>query len=112
MMIHEATEPSLKSAIDSFVEVENIERLREDEKLAGQELRTFRIRQDDFQAIKVQLRALGLIAKNDKARSVKDSSICWSLTPYGDEVMTQLRAIRRNEDGVDASTEIVIGEDE
>lgn len=112
LMIHEATEPALKSALDFLAETENFERLREDKKLARQALRSFRISQDDFQTIKVQLRALGLIAKNDKARSVKDSGTYWTLTPYGDEIMTQLRAIRRNEDDAQASTEIVADEEE
>ena len=108
-MIHEATEPALKNALDGLSETENIERLREDKKLARNALRHFHISQDDFQTIKVQLRALGLIAKNDKARSVKDSGTYWTLTPYGDEIMTQLRAIRRNEDDSPKSTEVVTG---
>ena len=112
LMIHEATEPALKTALDSLSETENDERLQQDKKLAHAALRNFRIGQDDFQTIKVQLRALGLIAKNDKPRSVKDSGTYWTLTPYGDEVMTQLRAIRRNEDDSPASTEVVAGGDE
>ncbi|RYG65005.1 hypothetical protein EON80_18185 [bacterium] len=111
-MIHEATEPALKTALDSLSEAENDERLRKDKKLVHAAIRNFRIGEDDFQTIKVQLRALGLITKNDKPRSVKDSGTYWTLTPYGDEVMTQLRAIRRNEDDSSASTEVVAGEDE
>lgn len=112
LMIHEATEPALKNALDSLAEAENAERLRENKKLARHALHSFRISQDDFQTIKVQLRALGLITKNDKARSVKDSGTYWTLTPYGDEIMTQLRAIRRNEDDGQANTEIVPGGEE
>ena len=107
LMIHEATELALKQALASLSETENFERLQQDKNLARHSLSSFRISQDDFQTIKVQLRALGLIAKNDKARSVKDSGTYWTLTPYGDEVMTQLRAIRRNEDALQSSTEIV-----
>jgi hypothetical protein len=43
----------------------------------------------------VQLRALGLIAKSAKKRSLKDTHTYWTLTPYGDNVMTKLRAIDR-----------------
>lgn len=107
LMIHEATEPALKNALDNLAETENFERLSADKKLARQALRNFHISEDDFQTIKVQLRALGLIAKSDKARSVKDSGTYWTLTPYGDEIMTQLRAIRRNEDGSHANEEIL-----
>lgn len=110
LMIHEATEPALKVALDNLAGAENAERLQKDKKFLRHALRNFRISQEDFQTVKVQLRALGLITKSDKARSVKDSGTYWTLTPYGDEVMTQLRAIRRNEDDVQASTEIVAGE--
>lgn len=112
LMIHEATEPALKAALDNLAEAENFERLHDDKKLARHALSNFRINQDDFQTIKVQLRALGLIAKSDKARSVKDSGTYWTLTPYGDEVMTQLRAIRRERDSSEGSAEIVEGGEE
>jgi hypothetical protein len=53
---------------------------------------------------------LGLIAKSDKARSVKDSGTYWTLTSYGDEVMTQVRAIRRNEEHIEDGEGILEGE--
>lgn len=113
LMIHEATEPSLKNALDNLAGTENCKRLLADKKFAGLSLREFLISEADFQTIKVQLRALGLITKSDKVRSVKDSGTYWTLTPYGDEIMTQLRAIRRNEDKPQAtSEEIVPGADE
>jgi hypothetical protein len=43
----------------------------------------------------VQLRALGLIKENDRKRSVKDTGTYWTLTPYGNTLMVQLRAVRR-----------------
>lgn len=107
LMIHEAPETALKVALDSFSEIKNITRLSADPDLARHKLNRFYIGEDDFQTIKVQLRALGLIAKSDKARSVKDSGTYWTLTPYGDEIMTQLRAIRRHEDIPQAGEEIV-----
>lgn len=50
---------------------------------------------DDFQTVVIQLKALGLIIKSDKQKSVKDSSTYWTLTPYGETVMTRLRAIKK-----------------
>lgn len=50
----------------------------------------------DFQTIKVQFIALGLISKSEKKRSIKDSATYWSLTPYGETKMMQLRALRRD----------------
>lgn len=111
LMIQEATEPALKTALNSLAETKNAERLQKVERLLWHSLSNFRISQQDFQTVKVQLRALGLITKSDKPRSVKNSAIYWTLTPYGDEVMTQLCAIRRHEDDVQVSTEIVAAEE-
>jgi len=38
---------------------------------------------------------LGLITKSTKNRSVKDTATYWTLTAYGDNQLTRLRAIRR-----------------
>jgi len=107
LMIQEAMEPALKTALDSLARSMNIERLEANKELARHSLTNFRISQDDFQTIKVQFRALGLIARSEKARSVKDSGAYWTLTPYGDEVMTQLRAIRRSHDQPSDADELV-----
>jgi len=49
------------------------------------------LRDEDFQRIKVQFRALGLIAKDD--RQLGGAKTQWILTPYGDTVLTQVAAI-------------------
>ena len=54
---------------------------------------TFHIERDDFQTVKLQLRALGLIALAKKPTTSEDSDTYWVLTPYGDELMMRLRAI-------------------
>lgn len=97
LMINEAHENSIKSALNALVEEMNVEGLRKNKKLERQSLNAFHLHQEDFQTVKIQLRALGLIAKSEKSRSVKDSGTYWTLTPYGDEVMTRLRAIRSNQ---------------
>lgn len=38
----------------------------------GHKFKSFVINEDDYQTIKVQLRALGLIVQNDKKRAVSD----------------------------------------
>lgn len=60
-------------------------------------LQTFKITDQEFQIIKVQFKALGLIQKSQKSRSVKDINDYWTLTSYGDYIMTQLIAIPRQE---------------
>lgn len=52
LMIHEAPEPTLKSALDSFSEMENIDRLQEDKKLARHSLGRFRISPEIFKPSK------------------------------------------------------------
>lgn len=95
LMINEVGDDRLRLAIDDFVRDENIEELNKRQYLRRCKLSNFRLNDDDFQTIKIQLRALGLIAKSEKARSIKDTKTYWTLTPYGDEVMTRLRAIKR-----------------
>jgi DNA-binding PadR family transcriptional regulator len=48
---------------------------------------------DEFGTLIIQLRALGLIEKSERDRSVKDRGSYWTLTPYGDQHLTTLRAI-------------------
>ncbi len=52
------------------------------------------IRDEDFQQVKVQLRALGLIQEANGQSTNSGDSALWALTPYGDRVMTQVAAIR------------------
>ena len=51
------------------------------------------VENDCLKTIIVQMRALGLIVRGKKQRAVKDTSAYWVLTPYGEAVMTRLRAI-------------------
>lgn len=95
LMIDEATDRELKVELNRMIRQANIEGLEEDEKLREYDLRDFRISDDDFNTIKVQFLALKLIAKSVKSRSVKDTANYWTLAPYGESVMTELRAIRR-----------------
>lgn len=102
LLIHEATDADIRSKMNQFiyaqmhVEVSVQEHMVSDEDINEDALSNFSIDENDFQTVKVQLRALGLIAKSEKNRSVKDSKGYWTLTPYGDHVMNQLRAIKCN----------------
>lgn len=103
LMINEASEFEFAKALDSLVSELAMAHLQESEQYKGSKLSSFSINKEDFQTIKVQLRALGLITKSTKSRSVKDTSTYWTLTPYGDNVMTKLRAIRKSQ-GVESQT--------
>jgi len=93
-MIDESAEESLRTALERFLQSRELGALQAIQP-ASRRVEGIRITEDDFQTIKVQLRALGLIAKSNRPRSVKDTSNYWSLTPYGDHILTGLRAIRR-----------------
>ncbi|MFG1190309.1 DUF4062 domain-containing protein [Xanthobacter flavus] len=96
IMMNEVSEKSIISSINNLIELKNAERLSNNKKIGRIIIGSFNINDEDFQTIKVQLRALGLIVKSDKNRSVKDSDNYWTLTPFGDESMIRLRAIRKN----------------
>lgn len=98
-MMQEATEADLKEALDEYVAQTQVEQLGQRKDLRGRDLVLFSVTPDDFHTIKVQLRALGLMTKSAKPRSVKDTGTYWTLTPYGDTMMTRLRAIRRFGEG-------------
>jgi hypothetical protein len=57
----------------------------------------FNILEEDFNTIRIQLRALGLITRSERQRSIRDTATHWTLTSYGDTVMTQLRAITKKD---------------
>ena len=85
VLLHESTEGKLK---DKLTEVlKNRFRDNYDGKLSSAYPRD-----EDFQRIKLQLRALGLI-QEVKGNIEKDTAR-WKLTPHGDQVLTQVAAIR------------------
>lgn len=95
LMINEATESVLVNALNKLISDLAYSDLKKSKGFKDLVLMNFRIDSDDFQTIKIQLRALGLITKSTKGRSVKDTATYWTLTPYGDTVMTRLRAIQK-----------------
>jgi len=86
ILIVQATEGALK---DKFAEVV---RNRFKDRSDAQIFRAY-MRDEEFQKVKIQLRALGLI-QEVKDKSGGGNSTVWTLTPYGDRVMTQIAAIR------------------
>lgn len=98
-LIDEASEAALRTSMNRMIQARSRLQRSKDTQLRGQQRqRNFQIDEHDYQTIKIQLRALGLIAKSEKNRSVKDAGSYWTLTPYGDQVLTSLRAIRRDDE--------------
>jgi hypothetical protein len=50
---------------------------------------------DEFQTIKVQLLALGIVKQSVKKRAPSDTATYWTLTPYGNHYTITLKAIRK-----------------
>lgn len=94
-MINEASDSALHQAFRDFLTRESQRRYQGRKEFKERGLRNFRFHKDEIETCVVQLRALGLISESDKKRSVKDLGTYWTLTPYGNTLMVQLRAIRR-----------------
>lgn len=94
-MINEASDAELRGALKQFFRTRAREKLRDAKGLQGRTVKDVFFADEDFDTCLVQFRALGLIRENQKTRSVKDTQTYWTLTPYGDQLMTQLRALRR-----------------
>lgn len=93
LMIDEAADVRLKTELTNNIRDKSVHKLRD--QFNGEYLSGFRVHPDSFHTIIVQLRALGLITKSVRNRSVKDKDTYWKLTPYGESVMTRLRAIKK-----------------
>jgi hypothetical protein len=91
-MIDEISDDVLRQAISSLARKKCSESLKLSH--PGNQISYCSIAEEDFNTIKIQLRALGLITEHKYGRG-QNSSVLWSLTPYGDAVMTKLRAIRK-----------------
>ena len=102
LLIHESDEHSMHRALERRLLPEAKEFLIR--ALAGEKIENTKcgIDDEDFRTIIVQLRALGLMGKSTRTRSVKDTATYWTLTPFGDNIMNRLRAIPRP--GPDASS--------
>jgi hypothetical protein len=95
IMIDEALEGKLKERINAFIRETESKRLEKQLEKESRYPKEFEIEDSTFQTLKIQFRALGLITESIKKRSIHDKGTYWTLTPYGDTIMTRLRAIRK-----------------
>lgn len=96
LMIDEANESSLKDKLLDLCRNKNSQKEAAGlSKMKYKRLSASYLEDNSFNQVKVQLRALGLINKSDKKRSIKDSETYWQLTDYGDFLMTRLVAISK-----------------
>lgn len=95
LMIDEISDGELHSGINRSIAKSARLSLESNEELEGLNILEIKMLSSYFQTVKVQFRALGLILKSEKNRSVKDKDTYWTLTPYGENLMTTLRAIKK-----------------
>lgn len=88
ILIDEAKEEDYKIRLDAYIH----HLTKRDKK----EYFSVSVIADTFSSILIQLKALMLIEKSSKKRSLKDNSTYWKLTEKGDKLITELRAIQRN----------------
>jgi hypothetical protein len=105
ILIHEATDGALRNSLRTFILSEARRAYQDQEQFKDKSLVEFEVSNEQIDTSIVQMRALGLIKENDRRRSVKDVGTYWTLTPHGNSVMVQLRAIRR----VPVEDELVAG---
>lgn len=94
-LIDETTEDILKSKINDLCRSKMNDEISKQLKKDLRKLETFSIIDQDFQTIKIQFRALNYMTESAKKRSIHDKKKYWTLTNYGDIIMTRLRAIRK-----------------
>ena len=94
-MINEVTDEGFRKSFKKFA-IQYIEdAFRNESILKDKEVGEVYIKQHDIDTFIIQLRALGLIQHSVRKRSIKDTSTYWTLTRYGDMLMVQLRALKK-----------------
>ncbi|MFC4687127.1 DUF4062 domain-containing protein [Epilithonimonas pallida] len=89
VFINEAPEEAFRATLTSYIKFLLRNKISDIKNLV--------IITDYFITILIQFKALGLIEKSVKNRSVKDNNTYWKLTKKGDDLLTNLRAIKRTE---------------
>jgi hypothetical protein len=107
-LLDEASQAAMRRKLNAWFALEAYDEAKQqsqqwikDNKVRPQthEIKSGAIFDEDFDTMLLQLRALGLVRQSERKRSVKDTGAYWTLTPYGDEQLTTLRAIRRTTPG-------------
>ncbi|MCC4791169.1 MULTISPECIES: DUF4062 domain-containing protein [Vibrio] len=95
ILIDETNENDIYSRVNAFFVSHDVQKISQFEIFQGYDRYSCSISRQDFETIIVQFRALGLIQKGRRNRSVKDRQTYWCLTDHGDQVMVGLRAIKK-----------------
>lgn len=94
LMADESDEQSLQDRLRQLLLKTEEENMRSQHGFGQKEL-SVSVEHDAFDTMIVQFRALGLIQKSKRNRSVKDKKTYWCLTEKGDNLLVGLKAIRK-----------------
>lgn len=94
-LLNEATDRQVRTALRDTISKDGRRDFQSNSMNAGFGLLAVRVDEGEIDTCIVQFRALGLIKESQRRRSVSDVGKYWSLTPYGDYKLVQLRAMRR-----------------
>lgn len=94
-LINETSDRDLRAGLRQFLAQLAHDEYDSSKELHDRHLIDLSFRDQDFDTCIVQLRALGLVQESVRKRSVHDSRTYWTLTPFGDNQMVRLRAVRR-----------------
>jgi hypothetical protein len=97
LMMNEASRKALRSRFEELLHEVAIRQRSSDEGMEGKLIKSLTVPDRALDTVIVQLRALGLIRVSERKRSIQDRGAYWTLTPYGDRLMVQLRALRRDD---------------
>jgi hypothetical protein len=96
LMMDEATDTLIRKTIAEFLYNKCSPKYKNDKDIKDHTVQKFNITNNDFQTVIIQARALGLIKNSERLKSPGDVNRYWTLTQYGDTLMTSLRAIKRS----------------
>jgi len=95
LMIDEVAEVAIRAKVNELIQKRCFDDLKKQLEKEDRFPQEIKIDDSDFHTLIIQFRALGMIAESIKKRGVRDKNKYWILTPFGDNAMTKLRAIKK-----------------
>lgn len=95
-MLDETSEENLRELLNSEIRNRSQEYITFSMKKIYEMFQNIEIADESMGRIQIQLRALGYIMLSEKKHTASDKSTYWTLTPYGNKIITQLLAIRKD----------------
>lgn len=94
ILLHEQPETAMRQKLEK----ELAYYMDKDGNYPGDAARRIDIFSDDFDTIKVQLFALGLIRRGSAKRAIADKGVYWVLTAFGESHLMRLRALKKDQE--------------